>query len=350
MDCSIIKSVEEFEALKEEWDVLAGPYQSPLLEHDWLAAATHTLLAEDEPRVHVVRQQGRLCAAAPLVRDRLRGRLTLIGGMKLYEPCGWLFTSNEAAAELAKACVKDVSCLLLQRVPAALGGVLSAALRGRAIVFDRAHPSSYAVEICGSWEEYASRLSKHLRRSLRNLESRAGRDFGRCTFTVHSPTSDSVTPLLEELIRVEHSGWKGRNGSSLYGRSDLRSFFADYARRAARRGRLRVAELRFGERTAAMELAVEAHRRWWSLKIGYDEAFASLSPAIQLTHASIRTAHERGLQSYEFLGVAEAWQERWRPVSREYGLLAIYPFSVLGVSTLARDAWASLTAGKRTSA
>ena len=126
-------------------------------------------------------------------------------------------------------------------------------------------------------------------------------------------------------------------GSSLERRTDLRDFFRAYCRRAAGRGRLRVTLLRLGGTLGAMELATEAYGRLWQLKIGYHDQLAAYYPGLHLVEASIRAAFEQGLESYEFLGSAESWEERWRPEPRTYQLLAVYPFSVSGMIGAGRD-------------
>jgi CelD/BcsL family acetyltransferase involved in cellulose biosynthesis len=151
------------------------------------------------------------------------------------------------------------------------------------------------------------------------------------------PQPSQVDDVLETLITVEDSGWKGRQGSSLARRPDLREFFRRYCRRAASRGRLRVATLSFGASVAAVELSIDAFDRLWQLKIGYHEAVAQYYPGLQLTAASIRAAFERGLEAYEFLGSAEAWEERWRPQPRFYQALLVYPFNAAGVVTACKD-------------
>jgi CelD/BcsL family acetyltransferase involved in cellulose biosynthesis len=350
MERTIIRSADEFESLRDEWNILAKRWASPVFDHAWFMSAARSLHAADELCVHIIREDGRLIAAAPLAVDRSRGRRrALLGVSKLYEPSGCLFAGDTAAKALIKSCLRDGESIILQRVPdyRSLATVVSAVGRGRAFMMSRPLAASHAVETSGSWDSYLAGLSRHKCRSLEKRKHRAEQAFGLWRFQMHHPALDEVEPLLELLATVEASGWKGRQGSSLSQRPDLRTFFAEYGRRAAADQQLRVAELRFGVRIAAIELLIEAHGRLWSLKIGYDEALSEFAPALQLTQESIRTAFERGLQSYEFLGVAASWQERWRPVRRQYGLIAIYPFGLGGVTGFARDAWASLASTRR---
>ena len=77
-------------------------------------------------------------------------------------------------------------------------------------------------------------------------------------------------------------------------------------------------------------MAVEVYDRLWLLKIGFDESLARCSPGFLLIAESLAHAHARGLRSYEFLGAAESWEERWRPAARPCGVVLFYPWGVRG--------------------
>ena len=129
--------------------------------------------------------------------------------------------------------------------------------------------------------------------NLRRLRRKAERELGPQSVVQRIPRPSDVPDLLEILMKVEGSGWKARNGSALRDRSDLRDFFSRYAKRAAARGSLRVTTLSFGSTVAAVELSVEAHRRMWQLKIGYNGALRAYYPGLHLTGASLRAANTR---------------------------------------------------------
>src|SRR3989441_12058103 len=85
------------------------------------------------------------------------------------------------------------------------------------------------------------------------------------------------------------------------------AFYRRYAAAASRTGVLRLCYLRIGERTAAVQFALEAEGRFWLLKIGYDPAFARCSPGPLLLWETVRYAAPRGVGPYEFLGGPEPW-------------------------------------------
>lgn len=335
----MVRSIRQLEALRDDWDALAARFETPLLDHDWFLSCAEAFHRDADLRIMTVRRGSSLEAVAPMVReDRLGGRhLILLGASRLYEPSGWLYADARALGELAAEATALGEPLVLQRVPA--DSPMIAALRSlpRTVSIARGTSTALGVDVGTTWEAYHSGLSSRITENLRRLGRKAERAVGPRHVVCTRPTPADVDDLLEQVVKVEGSGWKSRAASSLSRRTDLRDFFRRYSHRAAAAGRLRVATLSFGSVVAAVELSVEAYQRLWQLKIGYSEALAAYYPGLQLTEASIREAFERGLRSYEFLGSAALWEERWGPAVRSYRTLALYPYGVKSLLTGCRD-------------
>jgi len=210
-------------------------------------------------------------------------------------------------------------------------------VRGRAMTVRRHTTPSFAVRTNRSWEAVRASLSSRTRRWLDTADGKTTRDAGEPRVEMLKPGPDEVDRVLDLLVAVEATGWKGREGSALAARPDLQGFFREYARRASQHRHIRVAVLRIGDDVAAVELGIEAHGRVWGLKVAYDERFARSSPALQLIHASIRAADENGRTADEFLGSGESWQQRWKPERRDYVLTVLYPLSARAAVTAAYD-------------
>ena len=344
-EVAVLRSVSALAGLSEAWDALSAPFATPLLDHDWFLSVAESLHDEADLRIVTVRQAGRLLAVAPLALDRRRRRLLLLGAATLYEPGGVLASSDESLRVLASAVAGLGDATILQRLPARslAARTLRDVLRGHALTIVRATAPSYGIPTSRPWPEYVDTLSARTRRRLALAAERASRLSDVVEIEEVSPTHVTVDAFFDLLIATEHAGWKGRGGSSLSARGDLERFYRRYTRRAAGKSQLRVTMLRIGGDVAAIEFAVQAHGRRWGLKLGYDERFAPCAPAIQVVHASIRAAFEQGLRTYEFLGSAESWQERWKPEAREYVTAAVYPFRLRALVAAAQDAAGSVT-------
>jgi CelD/BcsL family acetyltransferase involved in cellulose biosynthesis len=344
-----IRSTRRFEEIGAEWDALASRSGQPTVAHDWLCCAARAFHQPDDLEVVTVRSGGRLVAAAPLARVGGPGgeRLEIIGMSGLHEPGSLLFADDDALAELVAALSRIGRPIHLHRLPAdsPASRLLAAVTARRAVTLMKATRPSLFVPTAGRrWEEYAATLSSHVTVNLRRLRRKAAEREGEVTAELLTPEPAEVPALFDVILEVEASGWKGRRGSSLRDQARLQAFFRDYACASAQAGRLRVAVLRMGGRAAAVELSVERHGRMWQLKIGFADGLGKYYPGLLLLQDTLRSAFERGLDGYEFLGSAEDWERRWRPESRPYHMVVLYPVNLRGFVGFTADIWSRVRA------
>ena len=83
--------------------------------------------------------------------------------------------------------------------------------------------------------------------------------------------------VVEELLALEHAGWKGRAGSSILSNAPEAAFYRALVSGSAAAGSLRVALLRHEGRMIAAELCIVDAENCIALKTTYDEAFSSKS-------------------------------------------------------------------------
>jgi CelD/BcsL family acetyltransferase involved in cellulose biosynthesis len=330
-------------ALAPEWDALAEHFPTPLLQHDWISAAAAAFCPSGQLTVVTVESAGRLQAAAPLVVTRARRgeRLEIAGEAQLFEPGGFLYRDADALARLAAAVVALERPLFLTRLPAA--GAEIAALRrtGRSVMAVTAADGTPWLPLEAEGKPFEARLSSRRRAGLRRAERRCG-DLGLVVPRLLAPQPQEVEALLKCFIEVEAAGWKGRSRTALAHHPRRWSFFERYAHAAAARGRLRVGFLEVDGRRIAAQLGVEFSRRYWTLKVGYDERWARCSPGLLLMHAVIRDAFARGLEAIEFLGQYEPWIGTWTHRLHPCVTARLYPLSWRGLWGLNRDVSAFL--------
>ena len=208
----------------------------------------------------------------------------------------------------------------------------------RAIYTQGRGNSSYTVPLQPTWESFEATISAGRRSDLRRYKRRAER-LGNLQFEAVSPNHHTLDRYLEEFFRVEASGWKGRNGTAILMSPSRFRFFTQYARTIAEQGMLRMYFLRIDGRTAAARFAVECDNRLWDLKMGYDETLSECSPGVLLTQETMCDAISRGLEAYEFLGKAEAWERHWWCEQNFFTSIRIYPFSINGGLSVIRDGY-----------
>lgn len=341
-DIDMVKNQSVLEGMADEWDVLAKQAGMPTLSHAWVSACVEAFHADDHLSIITVRRKGELVGLAPLVERRRDSfsRLELIGVSFLYEPSGLLYRDDETLDHLVRALLERQLPVVLARVPVD-SAVVSRFRSGlflaqRGIVMKSGVGYSLMIPISSGWIAYLEKLSSRRRYDLRRARSRA-EERGPVTVRIFCPKEDEIAAGMDEFVRIEATGWKGRLGSSLKQQPAMRRFFEQYALYASQSGVFRFAFLDVAGTPIATQLAAIYADRFWVFKIGYDEAWSRCSPGWQLLGETIKYAFEQQLASYEFLGSDEAWLHGWITERRGYRTISYYPLTWQGLYGLAVD-------------
>jgi len=123
------------------------------------------------------------------------------------------------------------------------------------------------------------RKRSQLRRFLRRLS-----EIGAVLFTTASEP-DAVAAALADFLALEASGWKGRAGTAIGRRDDLRGFVVAAAGDLAAQSEIAIKRLLLDGRPIAAAIVLRSGRAAWFWKIAYDEDFARFSPGVLLTAA-----------------------------------------------------------------
>lgn len=341
-DIDVIKNCSALEGMAREWDALAEQVGMPTLSHAWVVACVEAFHAHDQLSIVTVRRKGELVGVAPFVEQRHGSvlRLELIGVSFLHEPSGLLYRDDEALDYLMTALLERRLPIVMARMPVGSAAVsrfrsgLLVAQRG--IVMKSGVGYSLMIPVMSDWSAYFERLSSRRRYDLRRARRRA-EEAGPVTVRIFCPKEDELEVGMADFIRIEGTGWKERQGSSLKQREDIRQFFRRYAALASRSGVFRFAFLDVAGMPIAAQLSAVYADRFWVFKISYDEAWGRCSPGWQLLGETIKYVFEQRLASYEFLGSDEAWLHGWITESRGYRTVLYYPLTWHGFCGLAAD-------------
>jgi hypothetical protein len=132
-------------------------------------------------------------------------------------------------------------------------------------------------------------LSKKRRKEFKRLERKLS-GTGRLVFD-RMGAGENAGPWIEEFLRLEAAGWKGRARSALAIQEENRRFFLKIAGEAALRGRLEMLALRLDDAAIAMKCNLLAKNGSFAFKITYDENFHRYSPGVLLELAQVRWLH-----------------------------------------------------------
>ena len=129
---------------------------------------------------------------------------------------------------------------------------------------------------------------------------------------------------LEDGFRLEGAAWKAGEGTSIASDTAVKNFYATLARRFAKEGWLKLHFLRAGEDRIAFQYAVTYKDRVFSLKPGFDPAYAQYSPSNLLFLLFLEHLFQSGVSEYDLLGVQEEWKMQWAQHIRAHYWLFIF--------------------------
>jgi CelD/BcsL family acetyltransferase involved in cellulose biosynthesis len=298
----------------------------------------------DLSRLEALEEQWHALAAAPLVlrRHGLAKQLEYVG-YQLCEPQRLIARDNRSLQLLFKVLRGLPYPFILRGVPGDCEEVQqfrTAPGLGLRVVVASKYKNSF-VPFDGSSPDLEARMSASRRSTLRRKQKAAERH-GAVRFTIMRPSPEEVPKLLDEIFRVESSGWKGNAATGLQHDREQASFFRMYCGRASREGILRLGFMSIGEATAAVRLDAVWGNKSWEFKIGYDERFADCSPGLLLSHEALKHGQAEGLLGHHFLGNDEAWHDAWAAEKTERVSLRHYCASPAGGLALLQDSTARL--------
>ena len=336
----VLTSDADIARIAPAWDALAATFGSPINSSVWHRhAIRHAHGPADTPHVVTVWQNERLIAIAPLVlAKRTAGRrLEIAGASTLFEPGAMLADSALAAETLVSELLAVGRPVTLTRLAATEFTTLflQAARRAGTVITPVASGSPF-VDLSAGWESYYEGLPGR----LRNVIRRGGKQLaklGEVDFAFVKPDASNVSRLLQAAFEVEQRSWKGKAGSAVLLRPDLRSFFFSYGAELAARNELLVSFLRLKDEPVAMQVANISHGAYWQLKIGYDERYAKQLVGLQLQLETIKWTAQQGYGRYEFLGTAQPWIQEWTSTVHACCTVTFYPRNVAGYRALLVD-------------
>lgn len=149
---------------------------------------------------------------------------------------------------------------------------------------------AYARAVLLRERDPRSRFNSNMKNNLRRWRSRLAAH-GELT-PARLSSGDDVAAWLDEFMRLEASGWKGRAGTALASREDDRRFAGEVLAEAFRRGRLIITGLDLGGRALARHCMLAAGEGAFTFKIAYDETYAGCSPGILAEVDNVRQFFE----------------------------------------------------------
>jgi CelD/BcsL family acetyltransferase involved in cellulose biosynthesis len=337
----VVTDYRTFARLEDEWNdaVQRAHVPHPFLLHEWFRTWWDCFGANRRLHIVIARDNGQIIAIAPLMVEQVHMYGLPVRKLDLlhndHTPrADWIVAGSpalgyEAIWDALAATDSEWDLLQLSRLPEdsptlrTIGEL--AARDGRHAGTWRGDVSPY-LTLSGTWNSYHASLPAKFRSNLRNRVSRL-RAFGEPRLEVlESP--DDIAGARDEALRLEASGWKDAERTSIASDPAVQRFYTLLAERAAARGWLRLMFLNVGGRRIATSYGSRFDDRLFLFKTGYDPGYATGSPFKVLTCLAIERAYAEGLREVDFLGDAEPWKLEWTRTSRAHDWLFVFSDSV----------------------
>jgi CelD/BcsL family acetyltransferase involved in cellulose biosynthesis len=336
----VVADYAAFVALERDWNdaVQRARIPHPFLRHDWVRTWWDAFGGTRELHIIVVRDETGIAGIAPLMRENAlvyglpirrlallandhtpRADFIIAGDHKDTYRAIW----NSLHEEIDQWDVLQLTQLLETSPTAAAFRSIAAAQRlpiGRW----KSSDSPY-LELAANWDCYWASLSAKFRSNVRNRLTRA-KQIGDPALEVIIDKA-GIKSALADVWRLEASGWKDREGTSIGSDPAVEKFYTMLAERGAESGWLRLLFLTTGGTRIAVSYSAVCDERLFLLKTGHDREFHTCSPFKLLTYFAAQDGYARGLREIDFLGDAEPWKQEWTAAARAHGWLFVFSHS-----------------------
>jgi CelD/BcsL family acetyltransferase involved in cellulose biosynthesis len=301
-------------AHREAWDSLAALLPSPFLTHAWLISSAQAAGGELPLCATLCDSDGRLLAGSLL--RRVPGGLASAGDGTDWDVVAVDEDARRALwEELARLAPRRL-LLAGMRVGSAETEIACSALRsaGYGVLPSVREESCPYVVLPDTFDELLASRSRNARQQVRSRRRDLDRA-GKVRFRTTCGGSD-LDHDFDAFVRLEASGWKGREGTAIASRPASRSFYYGFVPQAAERGWLRLHLLELDGTLIAGSLVVAIGGEGFFLKTAFDESYAQLGPGVVVMAEMLRVACEEGLRGMDLLGRADQYKMRWTDRTR----------------------------------
>jgi CelD/BcsL family acetyltransferase involved in cellulose biosynthesis len=337
----IVEDLDGLRGLQAEWNQIAPvdkvePWQS----FNWMEAAAASYSRKHSLRIITVRNHGRLIAVAPMVLKRSEQplkpiQLHILGAEELKEPSRLIANDMESLEILLDVITSEsVYPIRLSRIPNE-NGMLELALNS----FKKAGWITRVMHMPFPFLDLKGfATKKSLKNDLRRAKKKA-EILGRIGFeNIDIVQYRDLPSRLETAFRIENSGWKGQNKSSILCNQARKDFFERYAHLSMQQGTLRLSYMTIDGSAVAVQYAIESKQAYWLLNVGYDDNYRVCSPGNLLLDRTIKDAASRGLVRYNLLGKEEQWTRRWTHDTQDCFILEAFRKNWRGFKAMVSDA------------
>ena len=184
------------------------------------------------------------------------------------------------------------------------------------------------IETAGDWDTYWASRGKSRREWGRRERKLMNKDNVR--FTCLRDWTE-IAPIFHDILEIEATGWKGREGSAIIQNDETLGFYTELARHWAEDDMLRLFLLYEDDTPIAFELDAEYNGILHCFKHGYVESYAKSGPGQVLRMQVLRWAFaNEAVCIFDMFGPDTEAKRKWATDAEELLTLRIFQPSPRG--------------------
>lgn len=354
MNFEIWSTAERLEKESQAWDDLwrRSDVASPSARAIPLKLWHEHFFPRRPLRAIVVREQGELLAALPLVVDGIWPKLAQIpfndwipGGSLLIDRDRLTSANRDAVGDCLAEGVSRFAghAFWFRNVPwksAAWQCLIDSLSRRSMPMTSHLLHEVGLVNLRRNWDEIERDFSGNHRRHMRKAMRRAEREGGVEMQILEGCGPDELARQLRTGFDLEVGGWKGQEGTAVVQQPGLFDLIVRQAVELSRDDSVRLVYLRHRERVIAFEYCWKSKGNLLTPKIAYDESFSSLSPGQLLIDLHLRElAASATLDQIDFSGPIADSTRKWCTGFYEAGTVVVGQAGLVGRAIVAAYAW-----------
>lgn len=307
-----------FLQLQPEWSALAQCHATHFLHFPaWYDARLQAVVSSNQLVFCALRQANELIGVIPFERITIKKGPISISALSLG------YANEMGLCDCLMPEAQGVSLNLVQRSLRQAGvkfrflkfdcmsdGSMAADwLRSFRLPSKTSHVTKY-LDLSGGREAFYSGYSAKFNRNMRRKLKKTA-ELG--SLQIERFRNQEALSAFDEFLRLEDSGWKGREGTSILKQPDKLKYYQILTQGMSDDGVLSVNLLKIDDRYIAAQVGVLVNNTLNLLKIAYDESYSEISPGYLLIDGLVAEKdHPDFVEKISFVTGVD-WIDRWKP-------------------------------------
>ena len=186
----------------------------------------------------------------------------------------------------------------------------------------RKEEPSFFLNLDGDFNDYLKKRSGNFRYNLNRKEKKM-KALGKVKYK-RNEDFQNVADAYNSLLYIEENSWKQKHGTAITAVKKQSEFYRELCESTFKNGWLHLRFLFLNNEPVAYNLGLVKHKRYYLLKLSYNEKFKRVSPATVLMAWVLKDLIQEGIKEYDFAGEPYEYERQWTDELQWHKSLIIY--------------------------